>query len=131
MLVQPQHDSCPIATQNLSINTKRRDRAIRTDWIQYGPINLADEQFWVRLGKFWRTTAPVAKRSRCANCVAFDISPRMLACMPGPVDGEGRLGYCWMHQFKCHSARTCRTWAAGGPIEKDAVSREWQARAGG
>ncbi|MGI9554606.1 MAG: hypothetical protein ACR2M6_01425, partial [Vampirovibrionia bacterium] len=28
--------------------------------------------------------------------------------------------------FKCHSARTCYTWAAGGPIAEDNVSAEWQ-----
>ena len=34
---------------------------------------------------------------------------------PFPVsDDDGRLGYCWMHHFKCHSARTCDTWAKGG-----------------
>ena len=71
------------------------------------------------------------KKSRCGNCVAFDISPRMLECMPGPTsepieDDEGKLGYCWMHHFKCHSARSCFTWAAGGPIDEDKVSYEWQ-----
>ena len=47
--------------------------------------------------------------------------------MPGPVsDKDGRLGYCWMHHFKCHSARACRTWAKGGPIKIDEKSYEWQ-----
>ena len=59
--------------------------------------------------------------------------PRMLECMPGPTsqpieDEEGYLGYCWMHHFKCHSARACYTWAAGGPIDDDKVSYEWQER---
>ena len=39
---------------------------------------------------------------------------------------DGRLGYCWMHHFKRHSARTCFTWAAGGPIETDETSHKWQ-----
>jgi hypothetical protein len=39
-----------------------------------------------------------------------------------------RLGYCWMHHFKCHSARSCRTWAKGGPIIKDSISYDWQER---
>ena len=39
-----------------------------------------------------------------------------------------RLGYCWMHNFKCHSARTCYTWAKGGPINEDDVSYDWQER---
>ena len=47
--------------------------------------------------------------------------------MPGSVSDEsGRLGYCWMHHFKCHSARSCDTWATGGPIKEDKVSYEWQ-----
>ena len=46
--------------------------------------------------------------------------------MPGSLQEDGQLGYCWMHHFKCHSARTCYTWAAGGPITEDKVSEEWQ-----
>ena len=50
-------------------------------------------------------------------------------CMPGETtDEDGRLGYCWMHHFKCHSARTCYTWAAGGPIKDDEKSYDWQKR---
>jgi len=33
-----------------------------------------------------------------------------------------------MHQFKCHSARSCNTWAAGGPITENEDSYEWQKR---
>ena len=89
---------CPPATQDLKLNTKNRDASIKAEHIQYGPLN-------------------------------FDISPRMDACMPGVTsDDDGRLGYCWMHHFKCHSARSCRTWAKGGPIKEDSVSYEWQER---
>ena len=74
-------------------------------------------------------TEEAAKETNCSNCVAFDISPRMEECMPGVTsDEDGRLGYCWMHHFKCHSARSCRTWAKGGPIEKDSISYDWQER---
>jgi hypothetical protein len=57
----------------------------------------------------------------------------MLKCIPGktsqPVKDEfGILGYCWMHHFKCHSARSCNTWAAGGPIKTDEDSYEWQSK---
>ena len=59
--------------------------------------------------------------------IKLNTENRDAECMPGPVsDEEGRLGYCWMHHFKCHSARTCYTWAAGGPIDEDTVSHEWQ-----
>ena len=123
--------ACPKPTQNLELNTKNRNAAIKADHIQYGPLNLADEEYWEKAAKHWNTDAEVAKKSRCGNCVAFDISPRMLECLPGTVsepieDEEGKLGYCWMHHFKCHSARSCFTWAAGGPIAEDKVSEDWQ-----
>jgi hypothetical protein len=125
--------ACPKPTQNLELNTRNRDLAIKSEHIQYGPLNLADKGYWERAAEHWRTQPEVAKKSRCGNCIAFDVSPRMLECLPGPVsepieDAEGKLGYCWMHNFKCHSARTCYTWAAGGPISKDDKSHEWQAK---
>ena len=130
-LAGPQHD-CPRATYDLALNTKNRNLCIR-DYM-YGPLNLSDTAYWVKIANFWNTTPAVAKNSRCANCSAFDISPRMLKCMPGPLsepieDADGYLGYCWMHHFKCHSARTCETWAAGGPITDDKVSYAWHQKA--
>ncbi|MAR96248.1 MAG: hypothetical protein CMG17_01225 [Candidatus Marinimicrobia bacterium] len=126
---------CPPATQDLELNTKNRNSAIKTDYIRYGPLNLSDEKYYEDAAEHWNTDVATAKKSKCSNCVAFDISPRMLDCMPGPVsqdieDEDGYLGYCWMHHFKCHSARTCFTWAAGGPIDEDDVSYEWQERSG-
>ena len=123
----------PPATQDLKLNTKNRDAAIKAEHIQYGPLNLSDEKYYDRAAEHWNTEPEVAKKSKCSNCIAFDISPRMLECLPGPVsepieDEEGKLGYCWMHHFKCHSARSCRTWAKGGPIEEDSVSEDWQER---
>ena len=120
---------CPPATQDLKLNTKNRDSAIAAEHIQYGPLNLSDEDYWVRYGKKWNTSGEIAKNSNCGNCVAFDTSPRMEDCMPLELDKDGRLGYCWMHHFKCHSARTCYTWAAGGPITNDKQSMDNQARA--
>tara|TARA_R110000822_G_scaffold306046_1_gene432088 strand:- start:120 stop:530 length:411 start_codon:yes stop_codon:yes gene_type:complete len=119
--------ACPKATQDLELNTKNRDASIEAEHIQYGPLNLTDEGYWERAADHWNTDVKTAKQSLCGNCVAFDISPRMLECMPGEVsDGDGRLGYCHMHHFKCHSARTCYTWAAGGPIKEDKISNDWQ-----
>ncbi len=121
--------ACPLATQDLQVNTQNRDAAIQAEHIQYGPMNLEDENYWVEIAEFWKTEPAVAKESRCSNCAAFDLSPRMKQCMPGETSDEGgELGYCWMHKFKCHSARTCRTWAAGGPITEDEVSNDWQSR---
>ena len=120
--------ACPLPTQDLELNTKNRNSAIEADYIQYGPLNLSDEGYWERAAEHWNTTVEVAKESKCKNCVAFDISERMLECMPGSVQDDSYLGYCWMHSFKCHSERTCYTWAAGGPIDTDKVSYEWQKR---
>ena len=146
---------CPAATQDVSLNTANRDRAIQADFIKYGPLNVLEPgDYWEKIAKKWDTDVKAAFKSRCANCVAFDISERMLDCIPGsvsePVDEpgaqeeiddafedkpevgklvkEGVLGYCWMHHFKCHSARACNTWAAGGPINKDENSYDWQKR---
>ena len=121
---------CPPATQDLKINTRNRDASIKAEHIQYGPLNVDEPgDYWKDIAEYWNTTVAAAKKSLCANCVAFDISPRMDECMPGVTsDKDGRLGYCWMHHFKCHSARACRTWAKGGPIKSDKISYEWQER---
>lgn len=125
-------DSCPAPTQNLELNTKNRNAAIKAEHIHYGPLNLADEEYWEHLAEHWDTTADVAKQSNCGNCAAFDISPKMQECMPGQLqDADGILGYCWMHHFKCHSARSCYTWASGGPITADDVSQSWSEKATG
>lgn len=120
-------ETCPSATQDLELNTKNRNHAIKAEHIEYGPLNLSDEGYWEHIAEHWKTTVDVAKKSTCGNCAAFDISPRMKECMPGELEDEdGILGYCWMHDFKCHSARTCYTWAAGGPIKTDKISNSWQ-----
>ncbi len=127
---------CPRATQDLALNTRHRQLAIyRYD---YGPLNPQKPslKFWRKLAGRWnKKVTPKdieeAKSARCGNCVAFDISPRMERCMPGPVSTAGKLGYCWMHEFKCASLRTCATWAGGGPITDDGVSYDWQRRKGG
>lgn len=117
---------CPEPAKSIKLNTVNRDRGIKEDYIKYGPLNLNDEDYWEKYAEKWGTTADVAKESNCGNCVAFDESPQMKGCMPGETsDEEGHLGYCWMHHFKCHSARTCNTWAKGGPITEDKVSTGW------
>ena len=121
---------CPPATQDLELNTKNRDSAIQAEHIQYGPLNVDKPgDYWKSIAKYWNTDEEAAMASKCGNCVAFDISPRMNECMPGETsDEDGTLGYCWMHHFKCHSARSCRTWAKGGPIGDNKVSADWQSR---
>jgi len=121
---------CPAPTQDLELNTANRDRAIQTKHIKYGPLNVDEpSDYWKDIAVYWKTSEEAAKKTLCGNCVAFDISPRMDQCMPGQTsDKDGRLGYCWMHHFKCHSARSCRTWAKGGPIKTDENSYKWQKR---
>ena len=121
---------CPPATQNLELNTKNRDAAVQAEHIQYGPLNVSEPgDYWQNIAQAWNTTEEAARKSLCGNCVAFDLSPRMKDCMPGETsDQDGELGYCWMHHFKCHSARSCRTWAKGGPIKDDAKSESWQSK---
>ena len=112
----------------MELNTKNRDATVRD--YNYGPLNVDEPgDFWDKIAKQWDTSTKAAKMSLCANCIAFDISPRMKECMPGVAsDGEGELGYCWMHDFKCHSKRTCNTWAKGGAITTDKISYEWHDR---
>lgn len=126
--VEQENMGCPKATQDLGLNTKNRNKAIQTDYIQYGPLNVDEPgDYWKDIADFWNTSVEAAQKSNCGNCVAFDISLRMKDCMPGKTsDEDGELGYCWMHHFKCHSARSCRTWAKGGPITKDDTSYDWQ-----
>lgn len=123
--------SCPTATQDLAVNTENRDRTIKQ--FNYGPLNVdVPGDYWDKIAEFWKTTVEAAKASNCSNCVAFDISPNMKDCMPGDTfDDDGELGYCWMHHFKCHSARSCHTWAKGGPIKTNDESAEWQGKAFG
>ena len=119
---------CPAPTQDVGLNTKNRDSTIKN--FMYGPLNIREPaDYWSKVAKKWNTTEEAARKSLCGNCVAFDVSPRMKNCMPGETsDTDGELGYCWMHHFKCHSARACTTWAAGGPIQENSVSAEWQSK---
>jgi hypothetical protein len=135
--------ACPLAVRNIRINTDNRN-ATRDNHF-YGPLNPAKRSisFWQLIAKKWNATPEEAMTSRCANCVAFDISPRIKDCMPLVDEGLSskfsddipgfdqtkrpiQFGYCWMHHFKCLSARTCDTWAPGGPITSDETSNMWQ-----
>lgn len=123
--------TCPKATQDVDLNTKNRNLTIENH--MYGPLNIDEPgDYWKKIANKWDTTEEAARKSLCGNCVAFDISPRMKKCMPGEVsEGEGELGYCWMHHFKCHSQRSCETWATGGPITDDKISKDWDKKSEG
>ena len=123
--------ACPVAAGDLAVNTENRDRTIKQ--FNYGPLNVdVPGDYWEKIADYWDTTEQAAKASNCGNCVAFDISERMKDCLPGDTFyDDGELGYCWMHHFKCHSARSCHTWAKGGPIKTEKESAEWQGKAFG
>lgn len=125
-VIEEKENGCPKPTKDVKLNTKNRNQTIKDH--MYGPLNVDEPgDYWKKIADQWDTTESAAKKSTCANCVAFDISKRMKDCMPGPAsDDDGEFGYCWMHHFKCHSARTCDTWAKGGPIKQDDKSLEWQ-----
>ena len=156
---------CPLATQDVKLNTKNRNLARKNH--SYGPMNPLQKStgYWKEMSEKWTgATVKEARGMRCGNCVAFDVSERMQACMPIsgeqvnpedmstmdivnaqlvkepresfpgiPKDDDFFLGfgYCWMHHFKCHSARSCDTYAAGGPIDEDEQSAEWQEKSAG
>ena len=114
---------CPPATQDVKINARNRKQAF--DKFGYGPRNVKEpEDYWKKMAEFWEVSVEKAKEQNCGNCVAYDVSQRMKDCGVGE-----NLGYCWMHNFQCQSARTCKTWAKGGPIKTDKESVEWQKRA--
>ena len=78
-----EEQSCPLPAKNLRLNTKNRDKATKEYHIKYGPLNVDEPgSYWKDLADHWDTTEDAAKKSLCGNCAAFDISPRMLECMP-------------------------------------------------
>lgn len=121
MLPSFNKSSCPLPTQDDLLNSKNRQNA--KDNFTYGPLNENPVSFWNRLAKKWKVSVPKARTRRCGNCTAFDISPGMKKCMNTT---SNKVGYCWMHKFKCSAARSCATWAPNGPIRTDEESSKWQ-----
>ena len=125
-------DSCPLATKDISVNLKNREKSIET--AGYGPLNPEEpnESFWKEKAKRWSVTTGEAKKSLCGNCVMFIRTPSMLDCIKtGLADGQSgeknawdsiesaELGYCEAFDFKCAASRTCSAWVVGGPITDD------------
>jgi len=120
---------CPPATQDVLLNLKNRQWAIRN--VAYGPPNptIRNDAYWEFLALGWGTTAAVARTMRCGNCAAFNVSPRIRRCIETGVGGDprdvdpfikaGELGYCMSFKFKCAASRTCRAWVAGGPVKAE------------
>ncbi len=112
---------CPEPTQDETLNAKNRQST--KDNFLYGPMNEDPNEYWPKIAAKWNVSVEKAKTRRCGNCVAYDQSPRMRKCMGTK---NAKIGYCWMHHFKCGAHRTCSTWAEGGPIKTDTKSYEWQ-----
>jgi hypothetical protein len=123
-------DSCPIATSDISVNLKNRQKAI--DTAGYGPLNPTkpNNEFWDAKAERWNVTADDARDQKCGNCAAFIQTKRMLDCIDKGLGNEsgnsawdvinaGDLGYCEAFDFKCASSRTCDTWIVGGPITEE------------
>ena len=54
--------ACPLPTQNLELNTKNRDSAIKANYIKYGPLNVDEPgDYWDELAEQWDTTVEAAK----------------------------------------------------------------------
>jgi len=115
--------SCPTATQDITVNLKNRGKAISS--ANYGPENpdLPNTAFWRDKAEQWQVSVEDAKMSRCGNCAAFNQDESMLACIAKGIGDEGDaeefidkadLGYCEIFDFKCAASRTCDAWVAEG-----------------
>jgi len=129
--------SCPIATQDIHVNLKNRDKAFKE--YGYGPANpeLSNGAFWNKRANEWATSIDQAKTMRCGNCSAFIQTPEMMECIRTGIDEEdkdesfaqdvidsAKLGYCELFDFKCAANRTCSAWLVGGPIKTSKVKPE-------
>ena len=127
-IVEAANKGCPIATHDIDVNLKNRQKAI--DEYHYGPAN-PDEpgNYWKDSASQWKIDEKTAKTMTCGNCAAFNISDSMYQCIH---DGMGKeaydaektreaadLGYCNLLHFKCAGTRSCELWVTGGPITKD------------
>ena len=126
---------CPVATQDISVNLKNRNRAFKE--FGYGAPNPDEPNtaFWLRKAKMYNAPVDTVKTMRCGNCAAFIQTPKMMECIksglekgkdnPKELDYDqafidaADLGFCELFHFTCASARTCDAWKAGGSIKKD------------
>jgi hypothetical protein len=118
-------EECPVATQDVEVNLRNRQKAIVK--AHYGPLNPNEpnEEYWSNKAKMFGGDVESAKKARCGNCAFFVQTKSMLDCISEGIgydeDPEltieaGDLGYCEAFDFKCAAARTCDAWVVGGPI---------------
>lgn len=127
-IIEAADKGCPVATHDIDVNLKNRQRAI--DDYHYGPAN-PDEagDYWKEAAKRWDIDEKTAKTMRCENCAAFDVSDKMWACIEAGIQGDEKdadamatihkadLGYCNFLHFKCAGTRSCTAWVSGGAID--------------
>ena len=126
--------TCPIATQDVSVNLKNRNHAFKE--YGYGPPNPneANTAFWMKKATMYNAPTSAIKGMLCGNCAAFIQTPKMMECIVGGLEKDenedelsydeefvaaANLGYCDLFQFTCAADRTCDAWKSGGPITKD------------
>jgi len=131
-LVEAVEKGCPVATHDITLNLKNRQKAI--DEYGYGPLNPNEpnDEYWQELADKWNTDdIESVKHNRCGNCAAFDMTSRMQDCIAQGIGSEagsdphdtidaGQLGYCKFLKFKCAAKRTCDAWVEGGPVQDEA-----------
>jgi hypothetical protein len=104
----------------------------------YGPLNPDEpnDEYWQALASEWSVDVKTARQQRCGNCAVFIVTSSMKDCISQGLTGEnqsdefdaideaGELGYCEAFDFKCASARTCRAWVSGGPIDDEKAKEQ-------
>jgi hypothetical protein len=115
-IVEAANKGCPIATHDIDVNLKNRQKAI-------------EESYWKDAARRWSITEKTAKTMKCGNCAAFDVSDKMWACIEDGIKGDEKaadamatihradLGYCNFLHFKCAGDRSCTSWVTGGAID--------------
>ena len=133
MMSDSDTSECPAPTQDITLNLKNRAKAITA--AKYGPENpnLPNEAFWRRKADTWDVSIDDAKKSRCGNCAAFNVSDKIKQCIADGIGNEADpwgtikladLGYCEIFDFKCAASRTCDAWVVGGPNTGEAKDEE-------
>ena len=133
MMSDSDTSECPAPTQDITLNLKNRAKAITA--AKYGPENpnLPNEAYWKRMADEWDVSTEDAKKSRCGNCAAFNVSEDIKQCIADGIGNEADpwgtieladLGYCQIFDFKCSAQRSCRAWVVGGPNTGEAKDED-------
>lgn len=80
---------CPEATQNINLNLKNRQKAIKEQ--KYGPPNPNEKnnQFWLDKAKMWNVDdINDVKNMLCGNCAAFDVTSKIQSCIAKGIGNE-------------------------------------------